>query len=111
MKTKHSLAVILVMSALVIPSLPAYAADDHASKETIGEKTDDAVITSKVKLELMNNRATSALRTKVETSNGVVTLTGTARSTAEKDLATEFTKKVKGVKSVNNQMIVDTTAK
>jgi len=108
MKTKHSIAMILIASALMIPGLPLYAADDQTSKETIGEKADDAVITSKVKLELLNNRATSALRTRVDTQNGVVTLTGTAKNTAEKDLATEFAKKVKGVKRVDNQMTVET---
>lgn len=108
MKTRNFLARIMIVSALMSPGLSLYAADDHTSKETIGERTDDAVITSKVKLELLNNRATSAMRTRVETKNGVVTLSGTAKNTAEKDLATEFAKKVKGVKSVDNQMTVDT---
>ena len=107
MKTKQPIAMILIVSALMIPGLSLNAADDQTSKETIGEKTDDAVITSKVKLELLNNRATSALRTRVDTKNGVVTLTGTAKNEAEKDLATEFAKKVKGVKSVDNQMVIE----
>lgn len=108
MKTKRSIAMILIAGALMVPGLSVYAADEPGSKETMGEKIDDAVITSKVKMELMNNRATSALRTEVDTNNGVVTLNGRAKSMAEKDLATEFAKKVKGVRSVNNQMIVDT---
>jgi osmotically-inducible protein OsmY len=106
MKTKHAIAMMTVVSALMIPGLSAYATDDRASKETIGEKIDDAVITSKVKVDLMNNSSTSALKTEVDTVNGVVTLTGEANSMAEKNLATEVARKTKGVKKVNNKMIV-----
>ena len=106
MKTKQAIAMMTVVSALMIPGLSAYATDDRASKETIGEKIDDAVITSKVKVDLMNNSATSALKTEVDTVNGVVTLTGEANSMAEKNLATEIARKTKGVMRVNNQMIV-----
>ena len=37
----------------------------------------------------------------VETKDGVVTLTGQASSTAERDLAVEIAKDIKGVKNVN----------
>ena len=111
MKTKSSIVMILAASMLMIPGLPLYAADDQSSGETIGEKTDDAVITSKVKMELMGNRGTSAMRTEVDTSNGVVTLSGMAKNTAEKELATQIAKKVKGVKKVNNQMTIETESK
>ena len=42
--------------------------------ETIGEKIDDASITAQVKSSLLSHRSTSALKTKVETTDGVVTL-------------------------------------
>ncbi|MBT1072177.1 BON domain-containing protein [Pelotalea chapellei] len=106
MKTKSSIAMILTAAALMIPGLPLHAADDHYSDKTMGEKTDDAMITSKVKMELMGNSGTSAMRTEVDTNNGVVTLSGTAKSTAEKELATQIAKKVKGVTKVNNRMTV-----
>ena len=40
------------------------------------------------------------------TKNGVVTLSGKAGNTSEKDLATKFAKDVNGVKSVKNQMTI-----
>ncbi|WP_243373094.1 BON domain-containing protein [Geotalea sp. SG265] len=108
MKAKKYLGILVAASALTIPSVPLYAAtSDHSgSKETMGEKIDDATITSKVKMELMANKGTSALHTDVDTTNGVVTLTGKAKTVSEKKLATEVAKKVKGVKRVINDIAV-----
>jgi hyperosmotically inducible protein len=72
--------------------------------QTMGGKIDDASITSLVKMTLLYHRSTSALNTSVTTKRGVVTLSGKAKNTAEKDLATKLVKDVKGVKSVKNQM-------
>jgi osmotically-inducible protein OsmY len=73
---------------------------------TTGDKIDDASITAQVKMTLLFHRSTSALDTKVETKHGVVTLSGKAGNTAEKDLASKIVNDVKGVKSVNNRMTV-----
>jgi osmotically-inducible protein OsmY len=75
-------------------------------KQTVGQKIDDASITSQVKMTLLYHRSTSALNTKVTTKNGVVTLSGKAKNAAEKDLATKFVNDVNGVKSVNNRMTI-----
>jgi osmotically-inducible protein OsmY len=74
--------------------------------QTVSRKVDDASITALVKMTLLYHRSTSALNTKVTTSNGVVTLSGKASNAAEKDLATKFAKDVNGVKSVKNQMTI-----
>ena len=74
--------------------------------QTVSRKVDDASITALVKMTLLYHRSTSALNTKVTTSNGVVTLSGKASNEAEKDLATKFAKDVNGVKSVKNQMTI-----
>jgi len=74
--------------------------------QTTGEKIDDASITAQVKMSLLYHRSTSALNTKVETNNGVVTLYGKARTAAEKDLATKFANDVNGVKGVENRMTI-----
>lgn len=75
--------------------------------DDMGEKIDDASITGLVKMTLLNHRSTSALKTKVETSDGAVTLSGTAKNAAEKDLAAKYVQDVRGVKSVNNQMTIE----
>lgn len=75
--------------------------------ETVGEHIDDASITTQVKMTLLSHRSTSALNTSVTTKDGVVTLSGKARNTAELNLATKLVKDVNGVKSVTNLMVVD----
>jgi len=67
---------------------------------------DDASITAQVKMALLSHRSTSAVHTKVETKNGVVTLSGKAKDAAEIDLVTKYVKDIKGVKRVNNRMTV-----
>lgn len=83
--------------------------DKVAAKDdrTFGDKIDDASITALVKTTLATHRSTSALRTKVETKDGVVTLSGKANNAAELYLATKLAKDVNGVQDVNNQMTVD----
>ena len=73
---------------------------------TIGEKIDDASITSQVKYALLSHKSTSALKTKVTTTDGVVRVTGDANSDAEKSLVTKLAQDVRGTKSVTNDMTV-----
>jgi len=82
-------------------------------KKTIGEKVDtiteaidDASITALVKTTLLYHRSTSALKTTVETKEGVVKLGGKAKNAAEKDLATKLVSDVHGVKKVINNMTI-----
>lgn len=75
-------------------------------KTSIGEKIDDASITSQVKMSLLFHRSTSAVKTQVETEDGVVTLSGMAKSAAERDLVTKLVNDVNGVTKVNNRMTI-----
>jgi hyperosmotically inducible protein len=77
--------------------------------ETVGEKIDDASVTAQVKASLLSHRSTSALKTKVETTDGVVTLSGIAKNAAEKSLVTKLATDVNGVSSVINNMTIATT--
>jgi osmotically-inducible protein OsmY len=74
--------------------------------QTVGEQIDDATITTKAKATLLANRTTSAIRTSVTTTDGSVTITGTAENQAEKDLVTKLVRDVKGVKDVKNDMTI-----
>jgi len=74
--------------------------------ETVGEKIDDASITAQVKSSLVSHRSTSALKTKVATTDGVVTLTGVAKNAAEKSLVTKLVTDIDGVNSVINNMTI-----
>ena len=75
--------------------------------QTTGEKIDDASITAQVKMTLLYRRSTSGINTSVTTKKGVVTLTGKAKTAAEKDLAAKFAGDINGVKSVNNRMTIE----
>jgi len=75
-------------------------------KETVGDKFDDASITAQVKMVLLGHRSTSAVHTKVETKNGVVTLSGKAKNAAEIDLVTKYVSDIKGVNRVKNKMTI-----
>jgi osmotically-inducible protein OsmY len=77
-----------------------------AGTETLGEKIDDASITTQVKYALLSHKSTSALKTKATTSDGVIVITGVAGSDAEKSLVTKLAQDVRGVKSVSNNMTV-----
>ena len=74
--------------------------------EAIGEKIDDASITAQIKSSLMSHRSTSALKTKVSTTDGVVTLSGMAKNAAEKTLVTKLVTDSDGVNSVINNMTI-----
>jgi osmotically-inducible protein OsmY len=74
--------------------------------ETTGEKIDDASITAEVKSSLLSHHSTSALKTSVETTDGVVTLSGIAKNEAEKSLVTKLVTDINGVNSVINNMTI-----
>ncbi len=86
------------------------AAKPVKTGETIGEKIDDASITAQVKASLLSHRSTSALKTKVKTSEGVVTVSGIAKNAAEKSLVTKLVSDINGVVSVVNNMTIEVAA-
>ncbi len=75
---------------------------------SMGDKIDDASITAQVKASLLAHRSTSAIKTKVQTMDGVVTVSGTAKNAAEKALVTKLVADIDGVISVVNNMTIGT---
>jgi osmotically-inducible protein OsmY len=90
----------VVRNEMTIAQTPAKPA------ETLGEKIDDASITAQVKSSLLSHRSTSALKTKVTTNDGVVTLSGIAKNAAEKSLVTKLVADIHGVIRVINNMTI-----
>lgn len=78
----------------------------YKAEQTMAEKIDDASITAQVKGALLFHRSTSALNTKVVTSDGVVTVSGIAQNDAEKALVSKLANDVNGVMSVVNNMTI-----
>jgi hyperosmotically inducible protein len=73
---------------------------------TTGDKIDDASITAEIKSSLLSHRSTSALHTGVSTTDGIVTLSGTAKNDAEKSLVTKLATDINGVTGVINNMTI-----
>jgi osmotically-inducible protein OsmY len=72
------------------------------------QKVDDASLTEEVKSSLMFHNLTSTTITQIETTDGVVTITGIAKSEAEKSRTTQIATAIKGVTSVINNMDIAT---
>jgi osmotically-inducible protein OsmY len=95
-----------IMTVAAAPVKPTETTTGEKMDEVV-ESIDDASITALAKATLLYHRSTSGLKTKVETNDGVVTLSGKAKNAAEKDLASKYVGDVHGVKSVNNQMTIE----
>ncbi|HEV7670546.1 MAG TPA: BON domain-containing protein [Thermoanaerobaculia bacterium] len=91
--------------------------DIASAAETAGEKAaeagdkaaakmDDASITSSVKAKLIADPEVKGVAIDVDTVNGKVTLSGTAKSAYEKREAEKLARHTDGVVSVDNQIVV-----
>jgi osmotically-inducible protein OsmY len=89
--------------------LAAASGNDVPERPTLSEKIDDTSITVQVKYALLTHRSTSAVKTKVETHEGAVVITGEAGSDAEKDLVTKLARDIRGVVIVDNRMTIHGT--
>ncbi|PIQ10433.1 MAG: hypothetical protein COW48_04015 [Hydrogenophilales bacterium CG17_big_fil_post_rev_8_21_14_2_50_63_12] len=76
----------------------------QAHSDGLGAAVTDTVITAKVKAKLMAEDSLKKTDIKVITTNGVVTLSGSASSSEAKSVAEAATKLVDGVKSVDNTL-------
>jgi hyperosmotically inducible protein len=72
----------------------------------VGEYFDDAAITAKIKGDFMNDSMLKVYEISVTTANGIVTLSGALDDQPSIDRAGEIARLVKGVKSVENNLVV-----
>ncbi len=93
---------LVFISALSLP-IATFAADGDSA----GTKLSDSVITAKVKAEFAKDKLVKAMDIKVETdSDGLVELSGTAKTKAEAEQAVGLTKSVKGVTGVKDDITI-----
>ncbi|MDM9653049.1 BON domain-containing protein [Pseudomonas mendocina] len=85
-------------SAAIAAEPTMLAASDTVDKAE--QAVSDTWITSKVKSTFIADQSLSALDIKVETNQGVVSLSGVVASDAERDLAIAKTREVEGVRDV-----------
>lgn len=77
--------------------------------ENAAEALDDTVITTKVKEAILAEPGLKVLQITVDTTDGVVTLSGSVDSQQSSDRAKEIAGAVADVKSVENQLVVKST--
>jgi hyperosmotically inducible protein len=88
-----------VILAFVIVAPVVLAAQD---RDTAESRASDAVLTARVKAALIDDEATKARQIQVETSNGVVQLSGFVDSEMDLEAALKVARSVPGVREVNN---------
>ena len=76
------------------------------TRESTGEFMDDSAITAKVKAEIFDDPMLKVFQINVETFKGEVQLSGFVDSAKASARAVEIARKVKGVTSVKNSMVV-----
>ena len=85
---------------------PAPSASAPDPSTSTGGSVADVVITGRVKAELLKASDGKNVEINVETQNGVVRLTGVARSNSDIDSAVEIARRVEGVKEVQHKLMV-----
>ena len=80
-----------------------------AQSEKAGEVFDDAAITAKVKAAILAEEGLKVLQINVDTTKGVVTLSGSVDTQQNSDKAKEVAGAVAGVKEVENKLVVKST--
>lgn len=116
MKTiQNSLTAAVIATAMTLPMAGVALADDAsalATKDAVmlaandtmneaGDAASDTWITTKVKSSLLAEDATPGMDIKVETSQGVVSLSGTVATEAEREAAIAKAKSIEGVRDVS----------
>lgn len=102
---RATVALTLLTCMLAGTSAAVGAGTDPASDKPVS----DSYITTKVKAELVKDKETKAKHIHVKTTNGVVSLSGTARSEAEKAKAEQDARGVRGVTEVHNDLAIRRT--
>jgi hyperosmotically inducible periplasmic protein len=99
---RNALAAVVAASALALAGGCAVT----RGQESVGGYVDDSAITTSIKARLVEDKSVDAAAIQVETLNGSVQLSGFAKDRLEKQTAENIAMKVKGVKSVQNNIAV-----
>ena len=102
--SKSNLILRLLISLVLVVSVAGCAGGKKY--ESTGEYIDDSAITTKVKASILGDSKLKTFQIDVETFKGVVQLSGFVDSSEMSARAAEVARTVKGVKMVNNSLIV-----
>jgi len=88
----------MVVAVLVLVMMSA-CGGKHVAPEL-----DDAMITARVKTELLNDRQLGATKIDVTTVDGVVTISGPVKAKADEERAIQLAQSVDGVREVRSAL-------
>lgn len=98
---------LLIASMVVVASLAGCAGmSGTGPTRTVGQAVDDATIGTRLKAALAADPELSALKINVDTTQGAVRLRGEVKSMALRRKAEDLARKIEGVKSVDNQLVI-----
>lgn len=102
---KQTLLAAAILGCSTLPLL-ALAAEpiQTPTKAEVKQYAGDAALTTKVKSAFLAEPDLKSLAISVETTNGVVVLSGAVISTAQIEQAVDIARHVKGVKEVKNDL-------
>lgn len=102
--SKLNLILRLLISLVFVVSVAGCAGSK--THESTGEYFDDSAITTKVKATMLGKAKLKSSNISVETFKGIVLLSGFVDSNEQSTLAAEIARTVRGVKMVNNGLVV-----
>src|SRR6476620_10949119 len=97
---------LAAMTAAVLAGCGNMPGAPGGPTRTAGQAVDDATIGTKLKAAYAADPELSALKINVDTTQGVVRLKGEIKSVALRQKAEATARKIEGVKSVENMLIV-----
>jgi hyperosmotically inducible protein len=101
MSARTNLSRWLVALLVVVPLVAG------ACGKSLGETVDDATITARVKTALLNDPQVCGLKIDVDTTLGVVTMSGVVKSRGEEQRAIQLARQIPGVRDVKSTLQVD----
>lgn len=90
-----------ILGVMTMAALLALSCTSIATAGSTGDFIDDSVITTKVKSSFVADSTVSALDISVETTQGVVNLTGIVNNEQERQRAIQIAQETDGVKKVD----------
>lgn len=98
---------VLVAALALATPIVTHAADTDADRSQPGTYVKDSAITAKIKTKLAAEHITSLERIKVDTdANGIVWLSGSAKTSEAVERAATIARDTDGVRSVENHIVV-----
>ncbi len=94
----------LLLSAFLLSAI--IGCSENTKRESTGEYLDDTVLTTKIKATFLGDSRLKMLDINVKSYRGTVQLSGFIDTQKEADRAVQLARTVKGVKAVNNSLII-----